>query len=66
MIDVILAIELTQFYYSIVACIYGTLEYIKSLHQAFQKIKDPLFKKLNTATFYNRPKIAKYCIGTET
>lgn len=45
------------------ACAYGTLEYVKSLHQAFENTKDPLPKMLAFATHYNRPEIAKYCIG---
>lgn len=47
----------------VVACAYGTLEYVKSLHQAFQNTKDPIPKMLNIATFHNRPEIVEYCIG---
>ena len=63
MIDIHSAAESTQFYYLVAACAYGTLEYVKSLHQAFQKTKDPLSKMLDMATFYNRPEIVEYCIG---
>ena len=45
------------------ACAYGTLEYVRSLHQAFQIPKDPLPKMLNIATLHNRPEIAEYCIS---
>lgn len=51
-----------MFYYLVAACAYGTLEYVKSLHQAFQNAKDPLPKMLDIATLHNRPEIAKYCI----
>ena len=44
------------------ACVYGRLEYVKSLHQAFQNTEDPLPKMLAFATGHNRPEIAKYCI----
>lgn len=44
------------------ACAYGTLEYVKSLYQAFQNAKDPLPKLLDITTLHNRPEIAKYCI----
>lgn len=46
------------------AYIYGTLKSVKSLYQAFKNIEDPLPKMLVFATLHNRPKIAKYCIGT--
>lgn len=62
MIDITTATESTEFYYLVAACAYGTLKYVKSLHQAFQKRKDPLPKMLDIATFYNRPEIAEYCI----
>lgn len=62
MIDMHSAAESTQFYYLVAACAYGTLDYVKSLHRAFQKTKDPLPKMLDMATFYNRPEIVEYCI----
>lgn len=63
MIDIHSAAESTRFYFIVPACAYGTLEYVKSLHQAFQKTKDPLPKMLDMATLHNRPEIAEYCIG---
>ena len=62
MIDITTATESTDFYYLVAACAYSTLKYVKSLHQAFQKTKDPLPKMLDIATLYNRPEIAEYCI----
>ncbi len=62
-IDVLSAAEDTTFYYLVAACVYGTLEYLKSLHQAFKNTEDPLPKMLFFATRHNRPEIAKYCIG---
>lgn len=62
MIDITTATEFTEFYYLVAACAYGILKYVKSLHQAFQKIKDPLPKMLDIATFYNRSEIAEYYI----
>ena len=55
--------EASRFYYLVAACAYGKLEYVESLHIAFQSSKDPLSKMLHIATLYNRPEIAKYCIG---
>lgn len=63
MIDSVSAAESTEFYYLVAACAYGTLGYVKSLHQAFQNTKDPLTKMLYIATFRNRPEIVEYCIG---
>lgn len=54
---------LSQFYYLVAACAYGTLEDVKSLQQAFQKTKDPLPKMSDTATPFNRPDIAEYRIS---
>ena len=56
------AAESTSFYYLVAACAYGTLEYVKSLHQAFHNAKDPLPKMLDIATLHDRPEIAEYCI----
>ena len=61
-IDILSAAESTTFYYLVAACVYGTLEYVKSLHQAFKNTEDPLPKMLAFATRHNRPEIAKYCI----
>lgn len=63
MIDIHSAAESARFYYLMAARTYGTLEYVKSLHQAFQKTKDPPPKMLDMATFYNRPEIVEYFIG---
>ena len=56
------AAESTSFFDLVAACAYGTLEYVKSLHQAFHNAKDPLPKMLNIAILHNRPEIAEYCI----
>lgn len=62
MIDSYSAAESTRFFYLVAACAYGTVGYVKALHQAFKKTKDPLPKMLDMATFYNRPEIVKFCI----
>ena len=61
-IYILSAAESTAFYYLVAACAYRTLEYVKSLPNAFQNTKDPLPKMLVIATLRNRPEIAEHCI----